>query len=714
MSEYSEVRLTQRDEWGRGSTQSIDFIVTEDCNLRCKYCYICHKKSGRVMSFSVAKKFIDYIFSDEFKREDGVILGFIGGEPFLETELIDKIVDYFKMKSLLSDSSWWWNYRISITTNGINYASNKVQNFIAKNKNKLSITITIDGTKEKHDLHRVFPDGSGSYDIIKKNIPMYLNQFPGTTKVTFASEDLHLLKDSIIHLWDSGIYDVSANVVFENVWKDGDDIVFEEQLKQLADYMIDNNSYTKKFVSFFDDYIGKPLTEEQLTHTSCGAGRMLAVGPSGNIYPCLRYKDYSLGSSKREVVVGNVDSGINFDKVLRFRVSTYPMQCDDECLKCEIAVGCMFCQGQSYDEADTETNFQRSKSICKMHKARVRANNYYFNRLYNEKGISRTDSLNEYKKMYFIASDNFVNFCECDNLSVKDNDSMPKEVFLKGLEYCAKNFFYPIILHSYEKIDMSLFEYPSMYKVTHIISAKFYDTTKGAKDCLYVFDRDTYQIDTEPLEVCILNIYWSDIENLFVYTKKLFDKVERINLNILGAEANDNLNVYKRELSIIQQYIFNSWVTEGIKKEFSKLTDVLFSNKQEACRCGDTSFALGVEGKFYICPHNYRKSSEAIGSLYGDDIHIKNAKLYNYDYAVLCRQCPAKHCVRCMQVNIDGTGEVNIPPMKKCTLSLLEYEQSVCLFKNIKAVYPDFEMRHISSFEYSTPFEMYVKNKGLY
>ena len=156
MSEYSEVRLTQRDEWGRGSTQSIDFIVTEDCNLRCKYCYICHKKSGRVMSFSVAKKFIDYIFSDEFKREDGVILGFIGGEPFLETELIDKIVDYFKMKSLLSDSSWWWNYRISITTNGINYASNKVQNFIAKNKNKLSITITIDGTKEKHDLHRVF------------------------------------------------------------------------------------------------------------------------------------------------------------------------------------------------------------------------------------------------------------------------------------------------------------------------------------------------------------------------------------------------------------------------------------------------------------------------------------------------------------------------------------------------------------------------------
>ena len=103
-----EIKLSLTPEWGRGDVQSIDFIVTEDCNLRCKYCYICHKKADKVMDFTTAKKFIDYFFSNRVTREKGVILGFIGGEPFLEVDLIDKIVDYFKIKSFKLGIDWWW------------------------------------------------------------------------------------------------------------------------------------------------------------------------------------------------------------------------------------------------------------------------------------------------------------------------------------------------------------------------------------------------------------------------------------------------------------------------------------------------------------------------------------------------------------------------------------------------------------------------------
>ena len=71
-------------EWGYGNAQSITFIVTEDCNLRCKYCYITHKSSNKKMSFEVAKKFIDYILSENIKYQDAVTLDFIGGEPLLE------------------------------------------------------------------------------------------------------------------------------------------------------------------------------------------------------------------------------------------------------------------------------------------------------------------------------------------------------------------------------------------------------------------------------------------------------------------------------------------------------------------------------------------------------------------------------------------------------------------------------------------------------
>ena len=49
-----------------------------------------------------------------------------------------------------------------------------------------------------------------------------------------------------------------------------------------------------------------------------------------------------------------------------------------------MAEGCAWCQGENYDAADTPTIYQRSTAICLMHKARVRANNYYWNKLFRK------------------------------------------------------------------------------------------------------------------------------------------------------------------------------------------------------------------------------------------------------------------------------------------------------------------------------------------
>ena len=215
------------EEWGAGKAQTLTFVVTNDCNLRCKYCYVTHKEKGKIMSLQTAKKFIDLVLMDEERRKcEAVILDFIGGEPLLEAQLIEQICDYFKIRTYELKCSWYWNYRINITTNGVNYNDNAVQRLIKKNSGKIYIGITLDGTQRKHDLQRVFPDGSGSYSIIEKNISLWMKQFEASTKVTFASEDLKYLKESIIHLWNMGIKNVSANVVYENVWKEDDDIIF--------------------------------------------------------------------------------------------------------------------------------------------------------------------------------------------------------------------------------------------------------------------------------------------------------------------------------------------------------------------------------------------------------------------------------------------------------------------------------------------------------
>lgn len=385
-------------QWEDGVAKSITFIVTKDCQLACKYCYLVGKNTKERMTWDVAKQAIDYILDHESDMsEESVIWDFIGGEPFLEVDLIDKICDYLKVEMFRRNHHWFNSYRFSFSTNGINYATDKVQHFIKKNHEHLSIGITIDGTKRKHDLNRIWKTAEmeqgimpkpeeerGSYDDVVKNIPLWLEQFPGAgTKVTISSADIPYIKESVLHLYSLGIHEVNINCVFEDVWKDGDDKLFEQQLTELADAIIDGGYYTDYACSFFTEHMGKPMDCQSENQNWCGAGRMLAVDAEGNFYPCTRFAQYSL-RSKKAWIIGNVRDGIDKNKLRPFFTLDRCTQSTDECINCEVASGCAWCQGENYDAADTPTVYQRSTAICKMHKVRVRANNYYWNKLYRK------------------------------------------------------------------------------------------------------------------------------------------------------------------------------------------------------------------------------------------------------------------------------------------------------------------------------------------
>lgn len=374
--------------WQSGMAKNITFIVTKDCQLACKYCYLVGKNTKERMSWEVAKKAIDYILDNEYDEnfnEESVVFDFIGGEPFLEIELIDKICDYIKQELYTRNHHWFNSYRFSFSTNGINYHEEKVQKFIEKNKTHLSIGITIDGTQQKHDLNRIWKgDGPerGSYGDVVRNIPLWLSQFPqGATKVTISSADIPYIKESVLHLYSLGIHEVNINCVFEDVWEEGDDKKFEEQLMALADAIIDNDLYYDYACSFYTEIIGKPMDCKLDNGNWCGAGRMLSIDAAGNFYPCTRFAQYSL-REKKAWIIGNIHDGINKNMLRPFLTLDRCTQSTQECIDCEVANGCAWCQGENYDAADTPTVYQRATAICKMHKARVRANNYYWNKLY--------------------------------------------------------------------------------------------------------------------------------------------------------------------------------------------------------------------------------------------------------------------------------------------------------------------------------------------
>ena len=385
------------EAWHEDSSKSITFIVTKDCQLACKYCYLVGKNEKERMTWAVAKQAIDYILShEEDMREESVVWDFIGGEPFLEIELIDKICDYLKVEMYSRNHHWFNSYRFSFSTNGINYHTDKVQQYIKKNREHLSIGITIDGTEMKHDLNRVYKgDGRGSYADVVRNIPLWLSQFPnGGTKVTISSADIPYIKESVLHLYSLGIHEVNINCVFEDVWEEGDDARFEEQLMQLADAIIDGEYYRDYACSFFSEYLGKPLDCVLQNQNWCGAGRMLAVDAAGNFYPCTRFAQYSL-RSKKAWIIGNIHDGIDKNKLRPFLTLDRCTQSEQKCIDCEVAEGCAWCQGENYDAADTPTIYQRSTAICLMHKARVRANNYYWNKLFRK--LELEEALEDYE-----------------------------------------------------------------------------------------------------------------------------------------------------------------------------------------------------------------------------------------------------------------------------------------------------------------------------
>lgn len=431
------------DHWeGNGrKIKDITFCVTEDCNLACKYCYMTGKNSKKKMSLETAKKVVDFILNDRMSFSEGaVVWNLIGGEPFLEIELINQISDYIKQQMFLLDHPWFDAYRFSFSTNGILYDTEKVQAYISKNKGHISIGISVDGNKLKHDLQRVYPNGEGSYEDVVKNVPLWIKQFGNVqTKATYSHEDLPYIKDSIISLWDIGINNVSANVIFEDVWHEGDDLVYETQLKDLADYIIENKLWDKNRVRFFNPKIGFTNDDEVKQTNFCGAGKMLAVDCDGNFSPCIRFLDFSL-NNKKGINIGNYKTGINMDKVRPFYGLYLGNQSTNECINCEVATGCAWCSGYNYDNAQTTTVYERAIHICKMHKANVRATDYFWKRyetvtgeksprqIYKE---TREKISEKPRYLQLITEDNIVPHCNYRS-NKSTNTLMNRELIEKG------------------------------------------------------------------------------------------------------------------------------------------------------------------------------------------------------------------------------------------------------------------------------------------
>ncbi|QNU67333.1 Cys-rich peptide radical SAM maturase CcpM [Ruminiclostridium herbifermentans] len=169
----------------------ITLQVTQQCNLRCKYCAYSGEYDNRIhsnkrLSFETAKKGIDFLFEHSYNSEQ-VGVGFYGGEPLLEFELIKKCIEYSEANSEGKELIF------SITTNGTLLTKTVVEYLCSHN---VSLVISLDGPKNVHDKNRRFAGkDKGSFDIVMKNVEAIKKEFPEYYKKIIFSVVIDPLND---------------------------------------------------------------------------------------------------------------------------------------------------------------------------------------------------------------------------------------------------------------------------------------------------------------------------------------------------------------------------------------------------------------------------------------------------------------------------------------------------------------------------------------
>lgn len=129
-----------------------------------------------------------------------------------------------------------------------------------------------------------------------------------------------------------------------------------------------------------------------IVHNCGGDGTMIACDWDGEIYPCIRYMEMSLGIDQPKLPIGNVDDGImqspeHLQNVKCLKCIDRRTQSTDECFYCPIAEGCSWCTAWHYQLYGTPD--KRCTRICPMHKARSLFNVYFWNKYYIKNGINK-------------------------------------------------------------------------------------------------------------------------------------------------------------------------------------------------------------------------------------------------------------------------------------------------------------------------------------
>ncbi|WP_339314912.1 radical SAM protein [Paenibacillus sp. FSL M7-0896] len=357
--------------------------LTENCNFRCKYCYLTEtydytrNRTGKSMDLETGKKAIDFFFEglrEVVKKIPNKKAGitFYGGEPLLNFALIKELIVYAEENSPVP-------LMYNMTSNG-SLLNDEIIDFVVKYD--INLAISLDGSNKNHDKNRVSLGQNPTYNNVYENLKKFTDKYPDYSKLGimgvydittdlqenteyFEEEKLpHILMLNRVSNKNTDYYNQFSAKDYEN---------YNNQIMQLRDQYIikkQNNEEMSNYLEMlFDMQLGPFLMRRRANDVrpsfmpytnSCVPGMRIFVRVDGTIDMCERINE--------TFPIGHIDKGLDL-KSIENVINEYNDRMCTKCDGCSVEKTCPLCFASCNENSNfnyPEENFcSRWKEECK-------------------------------------------------------------------------------------------------------------------------------------------------------------------------------------------------------------------------------------------------------------------------------------------------------------------------------------------------------------
>lgn len=308
-------------------------ILTQQCNLRCRYCYV--DKVDVAMPLATAVRAVNFAFAHTASDEQ-VDIGYFGGEPLLEFGLMRDVTAAIKVHR---------DYRrervvLSVISNGTLY-SDEIADYL--DEQGIHLCLSCDGPPEIQDAARVTRTGKPTSALVENNVRRAAGRFPDLrVNAVYGPATVRGLARTVDYLASLGVSQIHLNPDYSAPWSATDLAELPAIYSEVATvYERHRQRGEPLFVSLIDSKIAAILRGGYQAGEMCRMGSAeFAYVPAGWIYPCERLVGAGDGSAH---CIGHLVTGLWPKRGCASRAA------NPECGSCGIERYCMrWCACSNY------------------------------------------------------------------------------------------------------------------------------------------------------------------------------------------------------------------------------------------------------------------------------------------------------------------------------------------------------------------------------